>query len=201
MFWSKSVIWTFTIAIIVCTNYSKIYLAYSVVSALISVVIKVSKAQPQTITVCETQGPGTITCPLGKEINILNIIYGRTRALPVGTCNPYQSPITNFSCVGGTQADNYVNGQCSGKSKCTLTNSYLLLGDPCAGVPKFLKVDYQCITPTLPPTTTTSITTPQPSTSTVQTTTVQTATVQTTAPTNVKTYKTTTLAPSQCKLS
>lgn len=177
------------------------YLAYSIFSALVSVVIKDSKAQQtQTITVCETQGPGTITCPLGKEINILNIIYGRTRALPVGTCNPYHSPITNFSCVGGTQADNYVNGQCSGKSKCTLTNSYLLLGDPCSGVPKFLKVDYQCVTPTLPPPTT-PITTPQPSTTTVQTTTVQTSTVQTKAPTNVKTYKTTTLAPSQCKVS
>jgi hypothetical protein len=151
----------------------------------------------QTITVCETLGPGTITCPLGKEINIVTILYGRTRALPDRTCNPYNKNIANYNCIGGTQADNYVNKQCAAKSKCILTNSYLLLGDPCPGEPKFLKVDYRCIVPTIAPPNS-----PQTTTKTTPVVTSpkqQTTSLKTTTPSNAVTYKTTTLSPRQSK--
>ena len=157
--------------------------------------VKRSFAQTlQTITVCEN-APGSITCPIGKEINLVTIIYGRTSVLPDKTCNPYGKQITNYNCIGGSQADNYVKKQCAAKSKCTLSNSYLILGDPCPGTPKFLKVDYQCIVPTLAP----PKTSPATTTLAVTSSTKQTTTVKTTTQSNAVTYKTTTLSPRQCK--
>lgn len=174
-----------------------IYRHYFILVLLL--VLGTAYGQPKSITVCETTGPGTITCPLGKSIDLVTIVYGRTHILPTSTCNPYKTPITNFNCVGGSQSSNQINKLCQGKSTCTVTNSYMQLGDPCAGVPKFLKIDYQCIVPTLPPTTTTGTTTPTVKTTATTTRSVKTTIASTTTKAGVVTYKTTTLAPSQRK--
>lgn len=151
----------------------------------------------QNITICELTGPGRLSCSIGKEIQITSVLYGRTNALSVDTCNTYKIPITNFSCVGGNQSTNFVINQCSGKSSCTLTNSYTILGDPCPNVPKFLKVDYDCITPTMAPTpnaaTIASVTPTMP----IATTTSMRATTTAILTSSMSTFKTTTLSPAQ----
>ena len=111
---------------------------------------------------CELTGPGTLLCPPGKTIKITLAVYGRTHALPSSACNPYGTTITNFNCQGGPKPLTYVKNQCDGKATCSVSNDYRILGDPCGGVPKFLKVDYICISPT--PVTTTRLTTTPPTT-------------------------------------
>lgn len=175
-----------------------------------------SAQQNQTLTACEYgSGPGTISCSLGKEINILGVLYGRTHDLPNSACNVYNVQINNFNCIGGNQPNTFVQNTCARQNKCTIDpNDIKQFPDPCSGVPKFLKVDYQCISPTPAPTTTTgasvmtssgtALTSTQSQTTTLAQTTVgQTTTTagQTTSTSrnNPRTFRTTTLAPNVCK--
>lgn len=54
--------------------------------------------QTQTKTVCETTGPEDLTCTIGTELYIVAVLYGRTGALPVTTCNPYNKQGMNMNC-------------------------------------------------------------------------------------------------------
>ena len=182
-----------------------------------------TSGQPtQTLTACEYgTGQGQISCPLGQEVYIVDVVYGRTHALPDSACNVYKVAISNYNCAGAPLAKTYVQNTCSAQSKCTIASSaYGTFGDPCPGVPKFLKIDYQCIVPTTPSATTTvamttsssNVTTTASATTTVGKTTTlpvvvtTTGTAATTAPagltttlSNPKTFRTTTLAPNVCE--
>ena len=154
-------------------------------------------ASSATITVCETKGPGTLTCPAGQLIDITAVVYGRTNALPSSTCNPYNTAITSYTCDGSVRAKTYVDQQCQGKGTCTATNTYLILGDPCSGVPKFLKIDYSCNLPNATTPSSTAVVSQQTTpTSTIRQT--KRLIVSTTAPASLN-YTTTTLAPSNSK--
>ncbi|KAH3868485.1 hypothetical protein DPMN_031635 [Dreissena polymorpha] len=161
--------------------------------------------QTQSKTACETSGPEDLTCTIGTELYIVAVLYGRTNALPVSTCNPYNKQGMNLNCQQQTtQALDHVKQLCNGKSKCTVTNDYNVLGDPCPGDPKFLKVDYQCIIPTTPPPTTPTAVVNSTVGGSVVTTAASgpivtsTTPVTTTTAATASTFKTTTLAPNNC---
>lgn len=162
-----------------------------------------SAQQNQTLTTCKYGTVSrSISCPLGNEIYILGVLYGRTHDVPATVCNAYKVTITNFTCMGGPTASTYVQNQCAAQNKCTISQAaYNGFPDPCPGVPKFLKIDYQCIVPTLAPVTSTVTSSSNVTTTVAMTTTGRTTTPVATTGTqsNPKTYKTTTLAPNVCK--
>lgn len=91
----------------------------------------------------------TFTCQNNKVILITNVLWGRLPPAPASLCNPYNTNVTGANCKGGPTATQFVEGQCNGKSGCTVQNDWTKLGtDPCKGVPKYLQVSYMCIVPT-----------------------------------------------------
>ena len=116
------------------------------------------------------------------------MFYGRVPPINVNFCNQYNSPIpSNTNCIGGQTATSYVTNLCDKKQSCSVKNDWQQLGpDPCPGVPKYLQIDYQCVTKT-----TTARTTSTPITSSTTPTTSQTTPTTTKAPPTTSTRLTT----------
>ena len=143
----------------------------------------------------------TFTCPPGQELSITKVFYGRIPPLNLTLCNQYNSPIPpGTNCIGDPTAASYVRNLCDRKQTCAVKNDWQQLGkDPCPGIPKYLKVDYQCVSKTTTrqtttPTTTTTQTTPSTTTITPTTTSTTPSTTPTTSTPTTRgtTIKTTT---------
>ncbi|XP_019622030.1 PREDICTED: uncharacterized protein LOC109468216 [Branchiostoma belcheri] len=88
--------------------------------------------------VCEHQTL-TISCPAGRQINIVSALYGRTSR---GFCP--SSQIRTTSCRS-PNSQVWVRGSCQGRSSCSVRASNSVFGDPCYGTFKYLEVSYTCI--------------------------------------------------------
>ncbi|KAI8513759.1 carbohydrate binding [Branchiostoma belcheri] len=88
--------------------------------------------------VCEHQTL-TISCPAGRQINIVSALYGRTSR---GFCP--SSQIRTTSCRSPNSLV-WVRGSCQGRSSCSVRASNSVFGDPCYGTFKYLEVSYTCI--------------------------------------------------------
>ena len=128
----------------------------------------------------------TFTCTPGQEISIIKVFYGRVPPIDINFCNQYRSPIpSNTNCVGDPTAVSYVSNLCDKKQNCVVKNDWTQLGkDPCPGVPKYLQIDYQCVSKT---TTSKTTSTPITSSTTPTTTPSTTPTTRQTTPTTTKT--------------
>ena len=128
----------------------------------------------------------TFTCTPGQEISIIKVFYGRVPPIDINFCNQYRSPIpSNTNCVGDPTAVSYVSNLCDKKQNCAVKNDWTQLGkDPCPGVPKYLQIDYQCVSKT---TTSKTTSTPITSSTTPTTTPSTTPTTRQTTPTTTKT--------------
>ncbi|XP_078671138.1 uncharacterized protein LOC144911186 [Branchiostoma floridae x Branchiostoma belcheri] len=88
--------------------------------------------------VCEHQTL-TISCPAGRQINIVYALYGRTSR---GFCPSSQIRTTNCRSPNSLV---WVRGSCQGRSSCSVRASNSVFGDPCVGTFKYLEVSYTCI--------------------------------------------------------
>ncbi|XP_065827341.1 uncharacterized protein [Oscarella lobularis] len=80
----------------------------------------------------------TLRCPEGKLLTIKAANYGRT---VFETC-PH-SARGNLNCRSSNSLG-IVNGNCKGRSSCTIHANNGVFGDPCGGTYKYLEVEYVC---------------------------------------------------------
>lgn len=98
-----------------------------------------SAVKSPSVIICEKH-KGTISCPNGKLIDVLNANYGR---LDREMC---QSP--SISCINCRSSNSLkrVQDKCNGKTSCELhVNNSLFSDDPCPGMHKYLEVKYRCL--------------------------------------------------------
>ena len=92
-----------------------------------------------SVIICEGH-TGTISCPNGKIIDVLNTTYGR---LDWQTCP--DTRITSTNCRSSNSLK-HMQDKCNGNTSCELhpTNSEFDY-DPCPGTYKYLEVKYRCL--------------------------------------------------------
>eukprot|EP00794_Sanderia_malayensis_P011287 gene11287-12468_t len=98
-----------------------------------------STAQLHSAKVCEFK-TRTISCPFGRQIQIVNAMYGR---LNRKDC-PYHKHTTTTNCKASSSLQK-TKSACDGKHSCVLKASNGVYGDPCIYVHKYLDVKYKCI--------------------------------------------------------
>ena len=92
----------------------------------------------KAVIICE-HGNGTISCPNGKIIDVLNATYGR---LNRQVCPDHGINSTNCRSSNSLKR---VEDRCNGKSSCELlVNKDLFGDDPCQGTYKYLELKYRC---------------------------------------------------------
>ena len=82
--------------------------------------------------------PMTLNCKEEEVMKVTEVMYGRDTTW---FCEHETGNST--SCVSET-AIATISNLCNGKNKCLLGLTHGLLGDPCPGVLKYLRVTYQC---------------------------------------------------------
>ncbi|XP_048757529.2 adhesion G protein-coupled receptor L3-like isoform X2 [Ostrea edulis] len=109
-------------------------------------------------------------------IRISRANYGR---FSLGSCNNHGASMEwNVKCIH-PESKRIVAERCDGRTKCTVTASNEVFGDPCKGTYKYLQVYYKCQPTAQTPSP--SPTTPMPTTATTVTTTTTTTKATTTA--------------------
>ena len=84
---------------------------------------------------------GTLSCPGGKKIKLLQASYGRHDRL---TCPNLNSYTNNMNCHSeNTHA--IVEDKCHDNPSCELYADNSVFGDPCSDTHKYLRVMYECI--------------------------------------------------------
>ncbi|CAD5126322.1 DgyrCDS14473 [Dimorphilus gyrociliatus] len=90
-----------------------------------------------------------LKCDANHELNISTAAYGREKN-EFNTCanTSLQEPsvkafVIENNCVASNSFEK-VLALCSGKTQCTIQANSEIFGEPCQGVPKYLKVEYTC---------------------------------------------------------
>ncbi|CAK8695362.1 unnamed protein product [Clavelina lepadiformis] len=94
-------------------------------------------ATQQTSFACEHKTPVQVNCPEYHVINVIDAFYGR---LEKDRCGWNK----NDHC----KADNslsIIKENCQNENSCALEASNRVFGDPCRGVVKYIKLDYECL--------------------------------------------------------
>uniref|UniRef100_A0A8C6SDK1 SUEL-type lectin domain-containing protein n=1 Tax=Neogobius melanostomus TaxID=47308 RepID=A0A8C6SDK1_9GOBI len=90
---------------------------------------------------CEGQ-TADLSCDSGKVIRIHRADYGRSDRTTCSQGRPSEQ-LQNMNCAASTTND-HVAKMCNGKSRCSVTASNSVFGDPCGGTYKYLQVSYTC---------------------------------------------------------
>jgi len=89
-------------------------------------------------TICEGSS-ATVSCPVGKVINVSYGFYGR---LSNGPCFAWN--IWTNSCSAKT-AQPTMRKLCNGKNQCTISAKNSVFGDPCPNTHKYAEIKYNCV--------------------------------------------------------
>ncbi|KAL9985734.1 hypothetical protein ACROYT_G008174 [Oculina patagonica] len=100
--------------------------------------LKVGYRCAESIAICENH-KGTISCPDGKKIHLLQASFGRHDHT---TC-PHEDIYTTNCHAGNSHA--IVEAKCHNRASCELYASNSVFRDPCEGTFKYLRVMYQCL--------------------------------------------------------
>ena len=82
------------------------------------------------VIACEGQSL-TLQCPVGQNLNIIKVNYGRTDS---STCGSW----SNTNCL--LDQTNYFITQCNNKNQCTVVATNSVFGDPCRNTGKYLGI-------------------------------------------------------------
>lgn len=88
-----------------------------------------------------------LACPEGSKINLIRANFGR---FSISMCNPQGQTDWSTNCMS-RKSFRVIQEQCGNRSDCYLFASTHQFGDPCPAVPKYLEVQFQCLSDTLKP--------------------------------------------------
>lgn len=91
---------------------------------------------PQTLYVCELTS-AVLSCPFSTVLSVTTAYWGRDDANRCGSGRP-----TLPNCRLDVTSD--IKKRCEGHNHCSLRASNSFSSDPCAGVSKYLEINYVC---------------------------------------------------------
>lgn len=102
-------------------------------------------------TACGSTAAAAVNCPAGYRVTVSSVFYGRdlvgNKGLPGKTCPGTKDNITTCALAPRDQAalTQRVARLCDAQRSCSPTAALAsVYSNPCAGVTKFLRVDYSC---------------------------------------------------------